>query len=161
MCIRDRKRIGLSILGVVEPCGVMAVEEVENWEIIEMAVDSGAGETVIGEEMLNSVDIVEGEAHKKGVLYEVADGTLLPNKGEKRFGVICEDGVKKKMVAQVCGVNKALLSVRRVTAAGNTVVFKKGYGYIEEESTGEKIWMEEKEGMYVVKLWVPKNQKGF
>ena len=91
-----QKRIGLSILGVVEPCAVMAVEQVEDWEVIEMAVDSGAGETVIGEEMLNSVDIVEGEAHKKGVLYEVADGTLLPNKGEKRFGVVCEDGVKKK-----------------------------------------------------------------
>ena len=65
------------------------------------------------------------------------------------------------MVAQVCGVNKALLSVRKVAAVGNTVVFKKGYGWIEEDATGEKIWMEEKDGMYIVKLWVPKAQKGF
>ena len=93
--------------------------------------------------------------------YEVADGTLLPNLGEKRIEVIAEGGVRRKMVAQVCGVNKALLSVRRVTAAGNTVVFRKDHGYIEEDKTGEKIWMKEKDGMYVVTLWVPRAKAGF
>ena len=138
-----------------------SVDEVAEWEVLEMAVDSGAGETVVGEEMIGAVKAVPGEAQKKGVRYEVADGTLLENLGEKRFEVICEGGLKKRMVAQVCGVNKALLSVRRVTAAGNTVVFKKGFGWIQEDATGEKIWMEEKEGMYIVKWWVPKVQKSF
>ena len=48
-----------------------------------------------------------------------------------------------------------------VTAAGNTVVFKKGYGCMEEDTTGERISMEEKEGMYVVRLWVPRCQAFF
>ena len=126
-----------------------------------MAVDSGAGETVVSDEMVTSVETVKGEAYKKGVKYEAADGTLIENEGEKRFMAITGEGTKKKMVAQVCGVTKGLLSVRRVTGAGNTVVFKKGYGYIEDDQSKERIWMEEREGMYVVKLWVPKNQGGF
>ena len=85
-----RKRVGLALLGVIEPCGVNSVDEVAEWEVLEMAVDSGAGETVIGEEMIGAVKAVPGEAQKKGVRYEVADGTLLANLGEKRFEVICE-----------------------------------------------------------------------
>ena len=94
---------------------------------------------------------------RRGVKYEVADGTLINNEGEKRFVGVTEDGLKRRVVAQVCGVNKSLLSVRRVVAEGGTVVFGKGYGYIEDDS-GERIWMTEKDVMYMVKLWV---KKGF
>ena len=50
-----------------------------------MAVDSGASESVVSEDMLTRVTTVEGYAQKKGVQYEVADGTLIPNLGEKKF----------------------------------------------------------------------------
>ena len=70
-----------------------------------MAIDSGAGDTVVREEMIGSVAVVDGEAKGKGVQCEVADGTLLPNTGEKSFEVVCEDGVRERMVAQVCGVS--------------------------------------------------------
>ena len=50
-----------------------------------MAVDSGASETVLPEEDLPSIELKEGEAKRKGVQYEVADGTLIPNLGE----VVC------------------------------------------------------------------------
>ena len=46
-----------------------------------MAVDSGATETVVGEDMVESVEVVEGEASKKGVQYEVANGVRIPNLG--------------------------------------------------------------------------------
>ena len=131
------------------------------WEELNRAVDSGAGETVIEEDALGCVAVIEGKARRKGVKYEVADGTLIDNKGEKRFVAVTEEGQKKKLVAQVCGVNKSLLIVRKVTAAGDTVTFKKGYGWIEDDKTGEKIWMEERDGIYMVKLSVPKDQSRF
>ena len=53
------------------------------------------------------------------------------------------------------------MSVRRVTAAGNSVVFKKDHGYIEEDKSGERIWMKVKDGMYVVTLWVPRAKSVF
>ena len=43
-----------------------------------MAVDSGASESVVSDEMLTRVTTVEGDAMKKGVQYEVADGILIP-----------------------------------------------------------------------------------
>ncbi len=66
-----------------------------------------------------------------------------------------EDVLKRRVVAQVRGVNTILLSVRRIVGEGGTVIFKEGYGWIEDEA-GERIWMKENDGMYMVKLWVKK-----
>ena len=37
--------------------------------------------------------------------------------------------------------------------AGNTVVFTKSGSYIEDDWTGERMNMKEKNGMYMLKLW--------
>lgn len=106
---------GFGFLGVVDNVGIKTVGDGE-WEELEMAVDSGAGETVVAESALGAIEMVESESKKRGVKYEVADGTLIENLGEKRFVGVTEEGLKRGVVAQVCGVNKSLLSVRRVVA---------------------------------------------
>jgi len=73
----------LSILGVVEPLGVNGLDKAGEWEELNRVVDSGAGETVIEEDALGCVAVIEGEARRKGVKYEVADGTLIDNKGKR------------------------------------------------------------------------------
>ena len=129
------------------------------WGGLKVRQCSGAGETVVGEAELESVDIVDGDARRRGVKYEVADGTLIPNLGEKRFRAVTEEGYEKGIVAQVCGVSKSLLSVRRVVENGGTVVFKIGEGYIDG-ANGDRIWMKERDGVYTLKLWVRKGEKG-
>ena len=119
-----------------------------------MAVDSGASESVVSEDMLTRVTTVEGYAQKKGVQYEVADGTLIPNLGEKKFVAASDGGVTRQMKAQVCEVNKALLSVHRVAQAGNRVVFSASGSFAQDESTGETMELVEKGGMYMLRLWV-------
>ena len=37
--------------------------------------------------------------------------------------------------------------------AENTVVFTKNGSYIEDDRTGERMHMEERNGMYMLKLW--------
>ncbi len=69
--------------------------------------------------------------------------------------VVTKQGRKNKLTMQVVNVNKPLLSVRRAIDGGNRVVFEKGWSYIESLSTGEKTWMEEKGGMFMLKVWVP------
>ena len=44
----------------------------------------------------------------------MADGTLIPNLGEKKFIAVNDSGVARHMRTQVCEVNKALFSVHRV-----------------------------------------------
>ena len=68
-----------------------------------------------------------------------------------------EEGQRRLMKAQVTEVNKNLLSVRRVTAAGNRVVFEEDYGYIEDKRTGERLWLRADAGMYKLTRWVAKS----
>ena len=132
----------------------------EEWQEIELAVDSGATETVVGTEMLTHIATSEGEAFKRGVQYEVASGELIDNLGEKNFVGYNEMGEARSMKAQVCDVNKALLSVKRMVAAGNRVVFEPACGYIEDVGTGDRMQLKEKGGMYMLKLWVQKPFQG-
>ena len=149
----------LGVFATIEPEGLNTVTEGE-WEEIEMAVDSGATETVVGEESLKGIEIREGVAFKRGVKYEIANGVRIPNLGEKSFVGVTEEGIKRGMTAQVCEVNKALLSVSKTVAAGNRVVFGPEGAYIQNVETREKLWLQEKGGMYMLKMWV-QNKKGF
>ena len=58
------------------------------------------------------------------------------------------------MTAQICAVNKTLMSVSKIAKAGNRVVFDDEGSYIEDKTTGERLWMTEVGGMYSIKLWV-------
>ena len=63
-----------------------------------------------------------------------------------------------EITAQVCGVNKPLLSVSKIVAAGNRVVFDPDGSYIEDTESGEKVWLKNQGGMYMIKMWV---KRGF
>ena len=52
---------------------------------IELAMDSRATETVIGEETLKNVKLLEGLAFKRCVQYEVVNGNKIQKLGEKKF----------------------------------------------------------------------------
>ena len=144
----------LGIFQTIEPEGFNSVGSRQEWESIELAVDSGASETVIGEDMLTAVETKEGPASRRGVQYEVANGVRIPNLGEKHFSGYTHEGFRRSMKAQVCDVNKALLSVHKLVQAGNKVVFEREGSYVEDEVTGEKMWLQEKGGMYMLKMWV-------
>ena len=101
-----------------------------------------------------------------GVSYETADGTAIPNKGEKVFAAVGEDGLQTEITAQVCDVSKALLSVSKVVAKGNVVAFSPKKSYIENQGTGARIYLKEQGGMYVLKMWVrnpsfPRQAEGY
>ena len=154
--IEDISTSALRTLQAVEPEGVNAVVTEGKWEVIELAVDSGASETVINEDMVSSVLMQEGTASRRGVKYEVANGVRIPNLGEKKFVGISEESVSRGLTAQVCDVNKGLLSVKKVVAAGNRVVFEDEGSFIEDKVTKERMWLKEENGMYMLKLWVEK-----
>ena len=91
---------------------------------------------------------------RRGVRYEVANGVRIPDLGEKECQAVTEEGKARHITAQVCEVNKALLSVSKVVAAGNRVVSDGEGSYIEDKASGERMWLKEQGGMYVLKVWV-------
>ena len=135
----------------VEQSGSLNFIGANGWEEIELAVDSGASETVIGQDMAQSATLSE-QGPKMGKLYEMADGAKIPNLGEKEFIGVSTEGIQKELKAQVCEISKGLLSVSRVVDAGNRVVFSPKGSYIEDEH-GRRMHMEKKRGLYILKLW--------
>ena len=82
----------MDILETMMPALLNAVSA-DGWEEVEMAVDSGASETVIGEEMVATTPLNESEGSHRGVEYIVANGDTVPNLGEKRFNAWTGEGV--------------------------------------------------------------------
>ena len=54
-------------------------------------------------------------------------------------------------------MSKPLLSVRRLVESGHSVLFDKDGGRITNTKTGERIWLQEVDSMYHLRLWVPTN----
>ena len=77
-----------------------SIEVHNGWEEIFMTVDSGASETVVGEEMLEGVLTMEGEASRRGVQYEVMNGIRIQNLGEKKFRGYTSEGIVRNLTAQ-------------------------------------------------------------
>ena len=151
---KDAEALNLFI--TKEPEGINTVGD-DEWVKVEVAVDSGATETVMGERTLAGViDISDSPAMRRGVTYEVADGTTIPNLGERKFLAISEEGVARGITAQVCAVNKTLMSVSKVVNKGNRVVFDDEGSYIQDKTTGDVSWMRQAGGMYYIDLWVSK-----
>ena len=65
-----------------------------------------------------------------------------------------DDGSAKGVAAQVCAVNKTLMSVSKIASKGNRVVFEDDGRFIENQATGERSWLTQSGGMYYLKMWV-------
>ena len=83
---------------------------------------------------------------------------VIDHLGEKTFTAFTEGGSEHYMTAQVTEVNKALLSVSKLASKGCRVVFDEGESYIENKATGDWIPLEERNGMYFLKMWISKEQ---
>ena len=78
--------------------------------------------------------------------------------GQKMSNAVTNCGVLHKMTAQVTDVKKALLSVGKLVKSGNKVVFEEGNCFIENKTTKQRIPMEERNGSYVLKVWIHRDQ---
>ena len=143
--------VPLRMLMTIGPETISSVR-VDGWEEIELAVDSGASETVIGPDMAQSADMRQGDAYRQGIKYEVANGVRIPNLGEKRFVGVSQEGLQRHMKAQVCDVNKGLLSVSKIVEKGNRVVFDPKGSYIEDGVAREKMYLRAERGLYMLRL---------
>ena len=128
---------------------------VAGWVEVVFIVDSGASETVVGRYFLPHIPVKESWGSLNGVEYRCADGMLIPNRGEKQFIGVSKEAAVRTMTVQVTDVAKPLLSVQRATRMGHRVVFDGPRdSFIENKLTGERIHMDEENGVYTVTLKV-------
>merc|ERR1711923_194567 len=148
------------MLEEVRPLSLNAVRQ-DGWEEFEMAVDSGASETVIGEDMMVTAELRESEGSRNGVEYKVANGDSIPNLGEKKFSAYTQENVGRNFKAQVCAVQQGLLSVKKMVSEGHRVVFDPAGSYIEDVTSLERMVLKERNGMYFLSLWTKGAGSGF
>ena len=128
------------------------------WEWIEAILDSGATVTVIPPHVGVGYDVMEGEASKAGVKYEVANGEEIPNLGEKLMAIMTAEGSVRGMLAQVADVSKPLQAVRSLVRAGHLVVFGDGENgdenYIYNKFSGERTAVTDDGINYLMGMWI-------
>ena len=138
------------------------VGDEQAWEFMPypLVVDSGAAETVMPSSWFPNHKLHESEGSKNGAVYTAANGGQLENEGERRLYLATVQGdMLRKMDFQVTNVTKALGSVSRMVKNGNKVIFdvdEKGnnHSYIEKKDTGERLWLRERNGVYVLDVMV-------
>ena len=106
--------------------------ETEDWESVEVIMDSGAHVSVGPRELGRKAGykVQESPGSRAGVCYTAANGGELPNLGQRFMAVLTEEGTLKGMEQQVADVTKPLEAVRANLMAGHAVVF-------DDDGTGQ------------------------
>ena len=135
------------------------------WEILIVAVDSGAADSVIPEGKCTQYTAVDTQKSLYGASYSGADGSTIPNLGERAIDAVMESGQETQMIFQVCPVTKALGSVSKMVKNGHRVVFDDpdmGEGsYIQDKRTGQRTYLRQENAVFVLDVWVKPRQAGF
>ena len=142
-----------SLCGLWARRAISAVADLPEWERIVLTVDSGASETVVPPDVASCLPLLH--TSQVGTEYEVANGGVVVNLGERRADVIMKLGSKTSMILsfQVVKVHKPLLAVSRLVEAGHKVLFDKDDPHIML-SSGEKVAMKCHDGTYEIELWI-------
>lgn len=137
----------------------------QRWEKLPFPViiDSGACASVMPTDWCDHLPIQLTRGSEFGEFFRAANGVKIPNEGERLVSMMTREGHMRDMKFIVCPVTKALGSVSQMCKTGHRVVFNppwEQYGsYIEHLGTGEKLWLEDHNGLYVLNAKVAPNEK--
>ena len=131
----------------------MSSQTAPEWETVTFTVDSGVSDTVVPPSVVKNSPLLS--SNKVGIEYEVANGGVLVNLGEKRCEMRTSEGSQNSMFMsfQVVEVHKPLLAVSKLIEFGHTVTMNMADPHILL-STGEKVPMRCSGGTYEVDVWI-------
>ena len=74
--------------------------------------------------------------------------------GQLRVDFRSKEGHKCGMPFQVAAVERPLVAVSQLAAAGNTVTLHRDHGVIKHGASGREIRLQRIGGIYIFKIWV-------
>ena len=118
---------GLHFLGNLLPTesGIHQVQAAPGfvWKPVTSIVDSGAINNV-APSSVSAKALVESNGSLNGMTYHTADGTRIPNLGQKTLETVSEDGsTQLSQTFQIADISRPLTSVGELADAGDLVVF--------------------------------------
>ena len=155
------KKEGKSRGGLMKVSSTTPIDE--EWEWINVTVDSGAVDHVVDKECGKQFGRRETEMSRRKGYYTAANDTKIYNEGEREVSGFTAEGRQAGMTFQVCAVNGPLGAVRKMCREGNRVVFDEDGSYIEHKGSGIRTKINDVGESYVLRLRVPKKTgaKGF
>lgn len=155
----DSTMHNLFMLGL-EPGGdsVNSMEQEGDWEEIVAVIDSGAAESVAPATTASAVPVRESRGSRMGQRFFTADGTKLPNQGEKVIKAFTADGRPVSMRYQVADVTKPLCSVGKIADKENLVCFDSSGGVIFNKQSGQMTPFTREQGVYLLRTWVKRGE---
>ena len=136
--------MALNALGVQTPGAVL----------VEAVVDSGAADPVARAGTFPG-KVAPSTMSKTGRKYRGPDGTRIVNEGQQSVQFTSDEGHRCGMTWQIADVERPLIAVSHLSAAGNKVVFTKTGGELVNIASGKTIRIQRKGGVYVLRMWVP------
>ena len=127
----------------------------EAWEEVCAVMDSGAVDFVAPPSIASELPVLESLGSRSGQKYFTADGTRIPNQGQKKFTSFTEEGRPVETTYQIAEVSRPLQSVGRICDNNKAVVFGASGGYILDLATNEKVAFCREQGVYMMRTWVP------
>jgi len=92
---------------------------------------------------------------KNGRKYAGPDGSRIPNLGEVDAIFDVDEGYRCGMKVQVAEVQRPLIAVTHLTAAGNRVVLSEDGGEVVHVKTGKRVKIHRRGGVYTLRMWIP------
>ena len=122
-------------------------------EIIEAVVDSGAEDSVAPPGLFPG-DVLPSPMSREGRRYRAANGSPIPNLGQTLAHFWDANGAVCGIPFQVAQVERPLISVSRMAAAGCRVSFEGDTGEILHVASGRRLPLVRRNGVYVLELRV-------
>ena len=118
-------------------------------DIVEAVVDSGAEESVspVG---LFAAKVAPSPMSRAGARYRAANGSRIKNVGQQTVAFTTTEGHRCNMPFQVAEVERPLISVTQLTAAGHQVVLGPAGGQIVHVASGRTIDLVKRGGVYLL-----------
>ena len=124
----------------------------EEWVEVELTADTGACDTVMPRSMCSKIPIKPSLQSLRGMEYEVADGSTIPNLGERRCLMWTEDSTQARHInLQVADVHRPLLSLSSCADMGFEFRFGRTMGALIDEETGKVVPVKRKRNLYVLR----------
>jgi hypothetical protein len=124
------------------------------WMKITSVVDSGAGDNVMCKEAIPWIKTEPTEKSRAGRGFSGPGGEFIENQGQKKISICTAGGDNKATTWQIAPVKRPLMSVSKITDAGNAVYLRRKDPCIVNEKTGAKIKLRKEGNIYVVDMWV-------
>ena len=103
---------------------------------ISAVVDSGAEANALPENMMQWIPLKPSSASKSGKIFRGAGEDTIRARGERSATGPTDEGQSRRIVWEACPVKRPLLSVAKITKAGNQVYLGRGQGFCQEQQDG-------------------------